>query len=163
MNANEALESGTDLNELMAGEWKPEPMDNLPEKPPLFTAEELEELWQRAATEAILRDGDPFYSEDGEANSFERAVTPAVVQRLLAEIEAGRNTLVGHLFDGESLNFREAVRTEVQQELMQSRNHHRAMGIRVAARIFGSGLRNPIDRGHVCAFLSSLADEIDGK
>ncbi|BCW61898.1 hypothetical protein [Arthrobacter sp. StoSoilB22] len=132
-------------------------------KTPIFTNDELEELWQRAATETILRDGDPYYSEDGEANSFERAVTPVVVQRLLAEIEAGRNALAGRLFDGESLNFREAVRTEVQQELMQSRNHHRAMGIRIAARIFGSGLRESIDRGHVCAFLTSLADEIEGK
>jgi hypothetical protein len=136
---------------------------HVPSKPPIFTTEELEELWQRAATEAVLRDGDPYYGEDGEANAFERAVTPAVLQRLLGEIESLRTALAGHIFDGESLSRREAIRSEIQQELLQSRARHRATGIRVAARLFTQGLRNPIDRGHVYGYLTSLADEIEGK
>jgi hypothetical protein len=129
----------------------------------IFKNEELAELRQRAATEAILRDGDPYYGEDGEANSFERAVTPAVVQKLVDEIDSLRAALVGHLFDGESLSTREAVREEIQKELMQSRDHHRATGIRVAARMFSTGLREPIDRGYVGGFLTNLADQFEGK
>ncbi|SEI45619.1 hypothetical protein SAMN04487917_101388 [Arthrobacter sp. yr096] len=128
-----------------------------------ITNEEIAELRQRADTESVLRDGDPYYGEDGEANSYERAVTPAVVHKLLDEIEGLRTALAGHLFDGESLSIREAVREEIQKEMLKSRDHHRATGIRVAARMFATGLREPIDRGYVGGFLTQVADRIEGK
>lgn len=128
--------------------------------PPL-SQEKLAELRHRADTEHILRDGDPYYGEDGEAGAFERAVTPAVVHELVDEIERLRSALSGHLFDGESLGFREQIRAEMVKDLVKSRNHHRATGIRVAARIYSTGLRDNITRGEVCGFLSSLADSVE--
>lgn len=129
--------------------------------PPPLTDEALDELRRRADTERILRDDDPYYAEDGDASAFERAVTPAVVHELVDEIERLREALGGHLFDGESLGFREQVRAEMVKGLARSRNHHRATGIRVAARIYAGGLRENVTRGEVCGFLSSLADSVE--
>lgn len=122
----------------------------------------LAELRKRADTEHILRDGDPYYGDGGEAGAFERVVTPTVVHALVDEIERLRAALSGHLFDGESLGFREMVRAEIMRDLGASRNHHRAMGIRVAARIYSTGLRESITRGEVCGFLSALAEDVEG-
>jgi hypothetical protein len=137
-------------------------MSTAPETPAQpITHEQLAELRERAATEHILRDGDPYYSEDGEASAFERAVTPAVVHSLVEEIERLRTALNGHLFDGESLTTRERVRAEFISELTQSRNHHRATGVRVAARIYATGMRESITRGEVCAFLGVIAEDLE--
>jgi hypothetical protein len=132
---------------------------DLSEQP--VTHELLAELRQRADAEHILRDGDPFYGDDGEASAFERTVTPAVVHSLVDEIERLQAALSGHLFDGESLSTRERVRAEFISELTQGRNHHRATGVRVAARIYSTGLRESITRGEVCAFLSVIADDFE--
>jgi hypothetical protein len=125
------------------------------------THELLTELRQRADTEHILRGDDPYYGEDGEASAYERAVTPAVVHSLVDEIERLRNALNGHLFDGESLSTRERIRAEFISELARSRNHHRATGVRLAARIYSTGLRESITRGEVCAFLGVFADDLE--
>jgi len=127
----------------------------------LLGNEALAELRQRADTEAILRDDDPYYGEEGEANAFERAVTPAVVHELVDEIERLRAALAGHLFDGESLGFREQVRAEMMRDLAQSRNHHRATGIRMAARLYNRGQSETVTRGQTCGFLTSLADSVE--
>lgn len=121
----------------------------------------LATLRERADTEQILRDGDPFYAEGGGASAFDRAVTPAVVHGLVDEIERLRAALRGNLFDGESLSTRERVREEFISELTRSRNHHRATGVRVAARMYATGLRESITRGEVCAFLSVVADDLE--
>lgn len=56
MTADEALEAGTDLTELEAGEWKPEPVDNKP-----APASEGDELAEEIAGYRI---GEGYYAVD---------------------------------------------------------------------------------------------------
>lgn len=121
----------------------------------------LEQIMRYADTEAILRNEDPFYGEDGEASQWDRNVTPAVVIGLCEEIAKLRTALAGHIFDGESLNTREAIRSEMIAESQRCIASAKADGIRLAARNYPSMLRDMVSRGSVIGWLTIFADNVE--
>lgn len=94
--------------------------------------EDLQKIKGRARTEVILRAGDPFY-EGPEAGAYDKLVTPDVVLGLCNEVQRLRVALAGHLFPGEAVSMREAIRSELIVAGLEALDHAVKQGLIIEA------------------------------
>lgn len=94
--------------------------------------EDLQKIKGRARTEVILRAGDPFY-EGPEAGAYDKLVTPDVVLGLCNEVQRLRVALAGHLFPGEAVSMREAIRSELIVAGLEAIEHAVAQALTLEA------------------------------